>query len=96
MPTELFPFDPAEFLNDDESQAEYLSIAFESGDPAQISHALAVIARARGGVGNMAAETGTEPELLASIVNGEKDPGLAIVLKIMNALGIKLSASKVA
>jgi len=96
MAIELLPFDPAEFLTEDESQAEYLTIALESGDLKDITRSLGVIARARGGVGAMARETGIEPELLTRIVNNECEPGLSVVLKLMHALGVKLTASKVA
>lgn len=41
-------FDPAEYLDDSESIAAYLSDALESGDPAFIADALGVVARAPG------------------------------------------------
>jgi len=96
MAIELLPFDPAEFLTEEESQAEYLTIALESGDLKDITRSLGVIARARGGVGAMARETGIEPELLTRIVSDGCDPGLSIILKIMHALGVRLSAARVA
>jgi probable addiction module antidote protein len=41
------PFDPAEYLDDSESIAVYMTEALESGDPAFVADALRVIARAR-------------------------------------------------
>ena len=96
MATELLPFDPAEFLTDGESQTEYLSLAFESGDPHRLSHALSVIARVRGGISKMAAGGGIDSALLANTIDSDRDPGLRNVLKVMTALGINLSAARVA
>jgi hypothetical protein len=42
------PFDPAEYLDDSESIAAYMTEALETGDPAFVADALGVIARARG------------------------------------------------
>jgi probable addiction module antidote protein len=42
------PFDPAEYLDDSESIAAYMSDALESKDPAFITDALGTVARARG------------------------------------------------
>jgi probable addiction module antidote protein len=42
------PFDPAEYLDDGEAIAGYMSEALESGDPAFVADALGVVARARG------------------------------------------------
>jgi probable addiction module antidote protein len=42
------PFDPAEYLDDSESIAAYLTDALESEDPAFVADALGVVARARG------------------------------------------------
>lgn len=44
------PFDPAEYLDDSESIAAYMSDALESEDPAFVADALGVVARARGRV----------------------------------------------
>jgi probable addiction module antidote protein len=41
-------FDPAEYLDDHESIAAYLTDALESDDPAFVADALGVVARARG------------------------------------------------
>jgi probable addiction module antidote protein len=42
------PFDPAKYLDNDEAIADYLTDALETGDPAFVSDALGVVARARG------------------------------------------------
>jgi probable addiction module antidote protein len=45
--SETKPFDPAEYLDDPEAIAVYVTDALESGDPAFIKDALGVVARAR-------------------------------------------------
>jgi probable addiction module antidote protein len=42
------PFDPAEYLDDNDAIASYMSEALESGDPAFVADALGVVAGARG------------------------------------------------
>jgi probable addiction module antidote protein len=88
MAIELLPFDPAAFLTDDESIVEYLTIAFESNDPKDVTKALGVVARARGGIETLARES--------EVILGGSDTQLGTVLKVMRALGVKLSASMVA
>lgn len=46
--SELPEFDMAETLKTDEDIANYLTAVLEENDPAELSHALGVIARARG------------------------------------------------
>src|ERR1700692_165303 len=42
------PWDSAAYLKSDEDIAHYLEAVFEDGDPALITHALGVVARAKG------------------------------------------------
>jgi len=46
--SELFEFDMAGLLQSDEDIANYLTAVLEENDPDELSHALGVIARARG------------------------------------------------
>lgn len=48
MPLETFPYNSAEYLDSDEAIAAYLDEAFQTQDPAFITHAISVAARARG------------------------------------------------
>ena len=54
-------FDPAEYLDDDEAIAVYMSDALESGDPSFVADALGVVARARG-MSDIARKTGMSRE----------------------------------
>lgn len=54
-------------------------------------HALAVIARARG-MTQLAKDTGLGRESLYKALSGEGNPSFATILKVVNALGLKLGA----
>lgn len=47
MTAKLTNFDPAEHLKSDESVADFVAAAFETNDPAYVTHALGVVARAK-------------------------------------------------
>ena len=64
MTIELVPFDAAEYITEPEDQAELLADALASGDRAYIAHALGIVARARGGIGKLAEETGLQRQAL--------------------------------
>ncbi len=91
-----YPYDPAEFLTDDETIAGYLTLALESEDHRVIVKALGAVARARGGIAQLAEETGLAREALSRALSESGNPELGTVLKVMHALGVKLSASMVA
>jgi len=93
---ETKPFDVAEFLTDDETIAEFLTDALESDDPRYISKALGALARARGGMTELAKATGISREALYRALSEDGNPELGTALKVMHALGVKLSVSMVA
>jgi len=86
------PFDPAEYLDDSESIAAYMSEALESEDPAFVADALGVVARARG-MSEIAREAGVSRESLYRSLSTDGNPELATVLRVMRALGLRLSAT---
>jgi probable addiction module antidote protein len=96
MALKTYPFDPADFLTDDETIAEYLTLSLESDDPREIAQALGAVARARGGMAELAKQTGITREALYRALSETGNPELGTVLKVMHALGVKLSASLVA
>ena len=91
-----YPYDPAEFLTDDETIAGYLTLALESNDPRVIAKALGAMARARGGIAELARQTGITREALYRALSDSGNPELGTVLKVMHALGVRLSATMVA
>lgn len=86
------PFDPAEYLDDSESIAAYMSDALESEDPAFVADALGVIARARG-MSEVAREAGVSRESLYRSLSTDGNPEFATVLRVIRALGLRLSAT---
>ena len=88
---ELKPFDPADYLKSDEAMAEYLTAALETEDAALIADALGVVARAKG-MTQIANETGLGRNSLYKALSREGNPELSTVLRVIRALGLKLSA----
>lgn len=73
------------------AQAEYISAALETGDPAFIAGSLGVVARARG-MSQLARDTGLRRESLYKALSAEGNPEFATIMKVVQALGVKLSA----
>jgi probable addiction module antidote protein len=86
------PWDSAEHLKTDQDIADYLEAVFEDGDPDLISHALGVIARAKG-MAQIAREAGLGRESLYKALSSEGNPEFATVLKVVHALGLKLKVA---
>ena len=85
----LRPWDSAEHLTTEEDMALYLEACLEEGDPALITHALGVIARAKG-MSRLARDTGLAREGLYKSLSGEGNPEFATVMKVIKALRLKL------
>jgi len=92
MALDLTPFDPAEYLQSAESQAELVTEALISGDPAYVAHALGIVARARG-MSQVARDAGMSRESLYKALSADGNPELATVLRVARALGLKLTAA---
>jgi probable addiction module antidote protein len=86
------PWDIARDMKTDEDRAEYLEAALEDGDPALIVSILGHIARSRG-MTEVARETGLGRESLYKALSSEGNPGLATILKVIRAVGLRLHAS---
>ncbi|MGJ0532739.1 addiction module antidote protein [Methylocystis sp.] len=90
MAAKISPLDSAEYLDNPESVEAYLEDALESDDPAIIAHAFGVIARAKG-VSRIAQDAGLSRESLYKALSADGNPELATVLKVIKALGLKLT-----
>ena len=84
-------WDTSEHLKSKEDMAAYLEAALEDGDPSVVSAALGDIARSQG-MARIAQDTGLGRESLYKSLSGEGNPELATVLKVINALGLRLRA----
>jgi probable addiction module antidote protein len=85
-------FDPATYLTTDEALAEYINAALETGDPAFIADSLGVVARAKG-MTRVARQVGLGRESLYKALRAEGNPEFATVLKVVEALGLRLTAA---
>lgn len=85
-------YDAADYLKTEEQIAAYLDAALEDGDPAVITRALGAIARARN-MSQIARDTGISREGLYKALSGEGNPSFATVMKVAQALGVRLHAT---
>lgn len=90
--TETAPFDTADYLGTAEELAAYLEAAFEDGDPAVITHALGVVARAEG-MTEVARKAGLTRASLYKALSEDGHPEFETVLKVLRALGLRLTVA---
>lgn len=86
-------YDVAEHLRTPKEMAAYLEACFEEadGDAAFIAKALGDIARAKG-MAQVARDAGVSRESLYKALSGDRSPDFETILKVVNALGIRLHA----
>lgn len=87
-------FDAAEYLDSNEAIEEFIAAAFETGDSAFIAKSLGVVAKAHS-MSKLARDTGMSRAALYRALSGEGNPEFGTILKVLQALGIRLSASVV-
>lgn len=92
MVAELLNWDTAEHLKTREDVVAYLEAVFEDGDPALITHALGVIARAEG-MTEVARQTGLTRASLYKALSADGHPEFATVMKVMRALGLRITVA---
>src|SRR6266571_7678455 len=86
-------YDVAEHLRTPEEMAAYLEACLEeaNGDAAFIAKALGDLARAKG-MSQVARDAGLSRESLYKALSGERIPGFDTILKVVEALGLRLHA----
>lgn len=82
-------FDAADYLDSPETINAYLDEAFETGDAAFVAHALGTVARAKG-MAKVARKSKLSRESLYKALSADGNPEFATILKVMNALDLKL------
>ena len=85
-------FDAADYLDDEETIAEYITAALEDANPDVFLTAVRDVARARG-MAQLAQDTGLGRESLYKALTPGAKPRYDTMLKLLNALGVKLTAS---
>ncbi len=91
---ETAPFDAADYLDDEETIAEYLTAALEDPNPDIFLVAVRDVARARG-MAQLARDTGLGRESLYKALAPGAKPRYDTVLKVLHALGVKLHVEPV-
>ena len=89
---QLAPFAALDYLDDEQTIAEYLTAALEDPNPDVFLTAVRDVARARG-MTQLAKDSGLGRESLYKALSPGAKPRYDTVLKLVHALGIKLSAS---
>tara|TARA_R110000772_G_scaffold213801_1_gene324360 strand:+ start:112 stop:420 length:309 start_codon:yes stop_codon:yes gene_type:complete len=90
MSEQLYDYDPAAALDNEEAIAIFLSDAFETGDASYIAKAVGVAARAKG-MSQLAIETGLSREQLYRSFGESGNPTLKTMLAVTRALGVDLT-----
>lgn len=91
MTTTLAKFDAADYLDNEEVIAEYLTAALEDPNPEVFLAAVADVAKARG-MTKLAKDTGLGRESLYKALAPGAKPRYDTILKLLHGLGIKLHA----
>ena len=90
MSLKLKKWDPAEWLDNDETVAEYLQASFESGDMKEIISALNDVARARN-ITDLATQMGISRQGLYKTLSENGNPEFSTIQKLIKALGLQMS-----
>lgn len=91
MALETTLYDTADYLDSPQAIAAYIEAAFEDGEPALITHAPGVAARAKG-MSQLARDAGVTREALYKALTADGDPKLSAFIGVLNALGMRLTA----
>lgn len=91
---DLPAFDMAEHLTTEAEVAAYLSMVLEEDDPAELAHALGVIARARG-MTEIASASGMTREALYKALRPGSRPRFDTIRRVCGALGVRLVAQPI-
>ena len=84
-------FNVADYLDSPETIADYLTEAFETGDIEFVARAIGAVARAQG-MTEVAKAAGLSRENLYRALNAGGNPEFGTVLKVLDALGVQLTA----
>jgi probable addiction module antidote protein len=94
MKTRTRPYDVTEYFRDGADMAAHLEAALDDGHPAVVATALGDVARAVG-MSRVARLTGLGRESLYKALSPTGNPELATVLRVIAALGLRLTVAPV-
>ena len=84
-------FDAAEYLDDEQAIADYLTIILEENDASLLAAALGDVAKARG-MATIAKSSGLSREALYKALRPDAHPRFDTIARVCAALGVKLTA----
>ncbi len=87
-------FEMTDYLDTEQAISEYLTIVIEENDPAELAHALGVIAKARG-MTQIAKDAGITREALYKALRPNSSPRFDTINRVCHALGVKLVAQPI-
>ena len=88
----LDPFDASDYLDSEETIAEYLSAALENPDPNAFLDAVRDVAKAQG-ISKVAANAGLGRESLYKALKPGAQPRFETVRRLLGALGVRLDVA---
>lgn len=91
---ELVHFDASDYLDNEDTIAEYLAAALENPDQNAFFVAVRDVAKARG-IANVAAEAGLGRESLYKTLKSGAQPRFDTVRRLLGALGVRLDVRKI-
>ncbi len=89
---DIAPFQASDYLDSEETIAAYINAVLEEDDPALLLAAISDVAKARG-MARVAQDAGLGRESLYKALAPNAKPRYDTVLRLLHALGIKLTAS---
>lgn len=92
MPLKTYPFDVADYLKTKRDVALYLEAVLEDGDIEHFMDAIGVIARSKG-MSEISRATGLGRTSLYKTLSQEGNPEFATIVKVLKALGMRLSVT---
>ncbi|MGR4863666.1 addiction module antidote protein [Caulobacter sp. LARHSG274] len=90
--TKTTRFDAAKYIDTPEAVIAFLEDALESGDAGYVAHALGILARSKG-MTVVAEKAGLGRESLYKALKDGGNPQLDTVLKVVQALGLRLTTA---
>jgi probable addiction module antidote protein len=89
--SKLTTFDVAQYLDNKEMIAEYVTQVLEGGDIDELLEAIGNIAKAKG-MSQIAADTGLGRESLYKTFQAGSKPRFETVMKVLHSLGVNIKA----
>lgn len=93
MMNQLKPFDASKYLTDEETISEFLTASLEDENPDVFLRALSEVGKAHG-MSQLARDSGMGRESLYKALAPGAKPRYDTVLKLLNALGLKLTVQR--